>query len=362
MSRLNPIQVVLHCGLHKTGSTYIQRNLQTNKQILLENGILYIGPKILRKNFPQIWIHMEKQKPIKSAKQKRRLKQQMQRIETQLPATKNNDIHTILISSEAIFGKLRDGFKPRGSKHKNGEGIYRYARKRSSLLLSAIESSFQTKPSKYKILYINRDQHSFAKSCYAQLIKEGQKNVGQMDFDTFALTSDFSRASDAFIKRSLSRLKPKYKLKIISMDYDATVNHNKPSDLLWKFLEKALPKKSKKIKNEIISDSYNSNLDKIHNPGLNEKGLLLARLSLHILNKHERKKFRRFLEKRFNKSNHSTNQTRLDHLRIRRHQFSNKNAINERGKAIESHIRPHLNAEEQLIFKNFLRKHYPEIN
>ena len=106
MRHFNPIEVVLHCGLHKTGSTYIQRNLQRNKQILLNNGILYIGPKTLIKSFPQIWRHTNKQKPIKSIIQKNILKQEMQKLEP-TSQTECNEIHTILIS-EAILGKLRD--------------------------------------------------------------------------------------------------------------------------------------------------------------------------------------------------------------------------------------------------------------
>ena len=358
MRQLNPLEVVLHCGLHKTGSTYIQRNLQTNKEILLENGILYIGPTTLRKTLPQIWRHMDKGKPIKSSGHKKRLKQQMQRFVAQLPLAESNEIHTILISSEAIFGKLRDGFKPHKSRQKNATGIYRYTDKRSTLLLSAIENSFHAKPLKYKILYINKNQHAFAKSCYAQLIKEGQKHVARMDFDTFRLKSDFSHANDAFLKKSLLSLQSKYELKIISINYEAAANHNKPSELLWHFLDKALPNHSQKIQNQITSDSTNANLDKIHNPGLNEKGLLLARLSLHIHNRHERKRFRKFLEKKFNKSHQQKHPRFFDSLRILRFRLLNGSALNERGDAIESHFRPHLNAGELLMLRKFLNQHY----
>lgn len=362
MRQLNPVDVVLHCGLHKTGSTYIQRNLQTNKEILLENGILYIGPKTLRKTLRQIWHHMDKGKPIKSIRHKKRLKQQMQRFVAQLPLKESNEIHTILISSEAIFGKLRDGFKPHKSTRNNTTGIYRHTGKRSTILLSAIENSFHAKPLKYKILYIKKNQHTFEKSCYAQLIKEGQKHVAQMDFDTFRLKSDFSHASDAFLKKSLSGLQSKHELKIISINYEAAANHNKPSELLWHFLDKALPNHSQKIQNQITSDSTSSNLDKIHNPGLNEKGLLLARLSVHIHNRHERKRFRKFLEKNFNKSYQQKQAKLFASLRILRYHPANNPAINERGNAIELYFRPHLNADELIKLRKFLNRHYSKIN
>ena len=49
MSQLKPDRIVLHCGLHKTGSTYIQRNLQTNRELLLQHGVLYLGPNTFKK-------------------------------------------------------------------------------------------------------------------------------------------------------------------------------------------------------------------------------------------------------------------------------------------------------------------------
>ena len=43
MSQLIPTRIVLHCGLHKTGSTYLPRNLQTNRELLLEQDAQVVG-------------------------------------------------------------------------------------------------------------------------------------------------------------------------------------------------------------------------------------------------------------------------------------------------------------------------------
>ena len=53
MSQLKPSGIVLHCGLHKTGSTYIQRNLRRNKHLLLEQGVLYLGLSTFLWNLPK---------------------------------------------------------------------------------------------------------------------------------------------------------------------------------------------------------------------------------------------------------------------------------------------------------------------
>ena len=45
MRELKPSGIVLHYGLHKTGSTYIQRNHRRNRDLLLEQGVLYLGLK-----------------------------------------------------------------------------------------------------------------------------------------------------------------------------------------------------------------------------------------------------------------------------------------------------------------------------
>ena len=59
MSQLKPNRIVLHCGLHKTGSTYIQRNLQTNRELLLKQGVLYLGPNTFKKRCSELWRHLQ---------------------------------------------------------------------------------------------------------------------------------------------------------------------------------------------------------------------------------------------------------------------------------------------------------------
>ena len=59
MSQLSPKQIILHCGLHKTGTTYLQRNLQSNQDALLELGILYLGPTTFKNQCKELWKYIE---------------------------------------------------------------------------------------------------------------------------------------------------------------------------------------------------------------------------------------------------------------------------------------------------------------
>ena len=53
MSQLKPSGIVLHCRLHKTGSTYIQRNLSRNQDLFLQQEVLYLGQSTFLWNLPK---------------------------------------------------------------------------------------------------------------------------------------------------------------------------------------------------------------------------------------------------------------------------------------------------------------------
>ena len=59
MSQLKPKRIVLHCGLHKTGSTYIQRNLRRNQDLLLKQGVLFLGPNTFKKCCSELWRYLQ---------------------------------------------------------------------------------------------------------------------------------------------------------------------------------------------------------------------------------------------------------------------------------------------------------------
>ena len=105
MSQLKPKRIILHCGLHKTGSTYLQRNLKSKHNDLLNQGILYLGPTTFKTQLRLLWRYLQwgenKTKPSQE------LTLQTLKALTEQASDSQAEIHTILISLEAIFGTLR---------------------------------------------------------------------------------------------------------------------------------------------------------------------------------------------------------------------------------------------------------------
>ena len=105
MSQLKPKRIILHCGLHKTGSTYLQRNLKSKHNELLNQGILYLGPTAFKRKCRDLWRYLQWDKAKKQPTQK--LMEQTLNILGQRAGESTEQVHTILISLEAIFAKLR---------------------------------------------------------------------------------------------------------------------------------------------------------------------------------------------------------------------------------------------------------------
>ena len=116
MIALQPSRIVLHCGLHKTGSTYLQRNCQTNRALLLKHGVLYLGPNTLKKGCRELWSFLQWGRWTEPPTTK--LREQTRRTLLELAGEHPGEVHTILISFESIFGTLRTGLIKAGHKKK----------------------------------------------------------------------------------------------------------------------------------------------------------------------------------------------------------------------------------------------------
>ena len=191
MSQLKPDRIVLHCGLHKTGSTYLQRNLQTNRELLLEQGVLYLGPNTFKKRCSELWRHLQWGRWDR--KTPKGLKSQTRSTLLELAGDHPDRIHTILLSFEAIFGTLRNGLaEPPRRKTPNKErktGLYRYAKSRTKRLITALEDSLEHSSIAWTVLFASREPEAFIRSCHTQLLKEGRHNPETSHFDTFRLLS-----------------------------------------------------------------------------------------------------------------------------------------------------------------------------
>ena len=303
MIQLKPSRIVLHCGLHKTGSTYIQRNLQTNRELLLEHGVLYLGPKTFKKRCSELWRHLQWGR--RDRKTSTRLTSQTRTTLLELAGEHPESIHTIVLSFEAIFGTLRSGLaepprrKPRNKEHRTG--LYRYAKSRTKRLMIGLEDSLEERSISWSILFASRTHEAFIRSCHTQLLKEGRLNPEASHFDTFRRTADFSYTDPNHLEQTLSKLGGKRDLNFVSINYEQASDPHEPRTFLWNVLKLALPEQADRLRQQLEANTDNVNLNKTTNPGLNERGVELAIQARPLFSRSEWKLFRKFLEKNFAK-------------------------------------------------------------
>jgi hypothetical protein len=304
VSQLKPDRIVLHCGLHKTGSTYIQRNLQTNRELLLKQGVLYLGPNTFKKRCSELWRHLQWGRWDR--KTSKRLKSQTRTTLMELAGEHPQNIHTIVLSFEAIFGTLRNGLaEPPSRRTPNKErktGLYRYAKSRTKRLMIGLEDSLQHRSIAWTVLFASRESEAFMRSCHTQLLKEGRQPPETSQFDKFRETADFSHTSSQQLAQALTKLSSKRDFKVACINYDQASDPQEPSTFLWNVLKQALPQQADLLRQQLEAKADNDNLNKTTNPGLNERGLELAIQARPLFSRSEWKLFRKFLEKNFAKS------------------------------------------------------------
>jgi len=304
VSQLKPDRIVLHCGLHKTGSTYLQRNLQTNRELLLEQGVLYLGPNTFKKRCSELWRHLQWGRWDRKTSQ--RLTSQTRSTLLELAGDHPDRIHTILLSFEAIFLTLFNGLaSPPRRKTPNKErktGLYRYAKSRTKRLMTGLEDSLEHRSIAWTVLFANRTPEAFIRSCHTQLLKEGRHTPETSHFDTFRQTADFSCTDPQSLEQALLKLGSKRDVKVVSIDYEQASDPHEPSTFLWNVLKQALPQQADRLRQQLEANTENANLNKTTNPGLNERGLELAIQARPLFSRSEWKLFRKFLEKNFAKS------------------------------------------------------------
>ena len=301
MNQLSPKQIILHCGLHKTGTTYLQRNLQSNQDVLLNLGILYLGPTTFKNQCKELWKYIEfgqNKPPIE------KIKDQILTKLTNLAKKKPEQVDVILISFESIFGTLSKGLIEdklrRGRTKENKAGLYRYARKRVKRLINSLEKALSNNNINWTILYATRQKEEFIRSCYTQLLKEGNI-LEDLTFQQFSQSKNFVPSNQESLKRNLEKLKTKQNIDIIPFSYDENSSKTNPSAYLWNFINIALPNYNSEIKEAFDSNSKKLNIINKINPSLNDRGLEIAGQARSLFDQKEWKLFRKFLEKNFAK-------------------------------------------------------------
>ena len=289
MSQLQPKRIILHCGVHKTGSTYLQRNLQASRDKLLDLGILYFGPHIIKKRCPGLWEYLQWGRS--DNKPKTLLRNQILSISTELAGEAAlENIHTILVSFESIFGTLRAGLTTKDRRNpankENQPGLYRYSKRRVKRLMEAFEVALSTKSIQWSICFANRKSEDFIRSCHVQLIKEGHE-IASLSDDDFAQNTDFTHAEKNKLIDELSSLKKDRMINIVPFSYDENIDRSDPSIYLNNFIKIIMPELAEQIQPILISDTDSTNSNKIFNPGISDRGIEIAKEERQLLTKQD---------------------------------------------------------------------------
>ena len=303
VSQLQPKRIILHCCVHKTGSTYFQRNLQASRDKLLDQGILYFGPQTIKKRCPGLWKYLQWGRS--DNKPKTLLRNQILSISTELAGEAAlGNIHTILVSFESIFGTLRAGLTTKDRRNpankENQPGLYRYSRRRVRRLMEAFEVALSTKSIQWSICFANRESDNFIRSCHVQLIKEGHE-IASLSHDDFVQNTDFAHAEKNKLIDELSDLQKNRMINIIPFSYDENIDRSDPSVYLNNFIKIIMPELAEQIQPILTSDTDSTNSNKTFNPGISDRGIEIAKEARPIFTKQEWKLFRKFLQRNFTK-------------------------------------------------------------
>ena len=154
----------------------------------------------------------------------------------------------------------------------------------------------------WTVLLVSRSHGAFVSSCHNQLLKEGLHTPETNHYETCRQTADFSCTDPQSLNQTRLRLASKRVLVATWVKYKQASDSEAPSTLLWNVLNHALPQKADRLRQQMEVNTDNPNLNKITNPGLNERWLELAVQARPLFKRREWKLFRKFLEKNFAKS------------------------------------------------------------
>ena len=303
MSELKPKRIIVHCGLHKIGSTYLQRNSKSRQATLLKHKILYLSPTTFKKELRLLWKNL--QRGVNKTKPSQKLKLHILKSLNEQAGDSPGKIHTIPLSFEAIFRTIRTDSdqknQDKNSNHENNLELNRYSKKRTKRLICGPEHTFRTKDIDWTICLASRHQDNFIRSCNIQLIKEGHE-LSDLSVEYFTKISNFLDAKTSSLLENLRCLRGNRKIKIHPFSYDDASDRSNPIIYLKHFIKIIMPEETNRIIPSLINNSESKNLHKNIYHDMSERGSDIGREARPIFTKQEWKLVRKFLEKNFVKS------------------------------------------------------------
>ena len=189
-------EIVIHCGAHKTATTFTQGKLNVHRYDLAIEGIFYIDYLQFRKN-------LEVKGELHSSESTMRLKKSL--INLVIPLLFRLP-KKIIISDENIIanGDAKYGFNSVFACHKNGF---------NTVLLEKLLGVFN--PSNVSVFYSIRNYNDFIKSNYCEKIK--WRKFSSFDEYTTLLYSDTKSISWGYICDKLRALQAAFSLKSVNI-------------------------------------------------------------------------------------------------------------------------------------------------
>lgn len=290
---------IIHAGLHKTGSTYIQKNLNAGRAALKRLSIVYLGRNDMVKL--GIWKHIQTGKNLGESSEN--LRKYISSKELGCMHLNPNET-SYLFSEERIFGSLREGYHSDRMQNckfatQINPGFYADASIRAKRFIEIIKASTAYPIESIEFIAYKRSVNSFAKSVYSQLIKERIK-VKEENSESFLYATDWSNYENLEINVSEELLKHGATLNMLK--YENYLSLTKPSLILETMLGSCLKSKVTRTLMSTLDNTYLSRGD--INPSLNELGTKIAAFSRDAFNSQEEWiNFRKILEKHYSKQN-----------------------------------------------------------
>jgi hypothetical protein len=267
-------ELVLHAGIQKTGSTFLQRNLKANRAHLNAAGFGYIHYTEIKRS--PWWRYIDG----RSVNRRAALASLAETLETETSRISGTE-QTVLYSCEAMFGKLL-----RFNRNKEGRGgLYHDAVERMARMLDVVTSLPGPGFDRIQLFFFYRKQSRFLGSWYGQMINQGL-NPGS--FEDFLAQVDLA---DLSWVRLLERLEALHNhvagLVIRAEPYEAWIG----PEFLPRFLAAVMGRAAPDVSGWTIKP--------VANPSLSPRGMELARSIRRLCSRKEWGLLRMAMQKHF---------------------------------------------------------------
>lgn len=268
-------RLIIHAGLHKTGSTYLQTALKAGRKPLRAEGIGVIGHA--RCTGTPWWLRTIGKTGANS------LDHAVESFAETLDALRSNGrvpLRTIVLTNERLFGVLADT-----RSDESGARLYPQATERLGRLLATIKHLPKGTITQVDLFFFFRKQSRFIASAYGQAINEGRDPGAFTEFVKPLNMEDFSWVNLLDRLGKIAEHHPS--MTIRAQPYEGWIG----PDLLNRFLTEVIDAKGVDPTNWVFTP--------VANPSLSPRGMELARQVRALCSIEEWRRLRETFQRNF---------------------------------------------------------------